>query len=81
MKKKRVKNGVQESLDFIIDHMAMSKDIGKLESKIGTLETKIDKLDTKLGKFEETEVDKRKLLEVKVGAIEKHLGFKKHTMV
>jgi hypothetical protein len=34
-------------------------------------------LDTKLTKFEESEIDKRKQLEVRVTAIEKHLGIDK----
>jgi hypothetical protein len=36
--------------------------------------TKIDHLGTKPTKFEENEIDKRKQLEVRVAAIEKHLG-------
>ena len=51
MKKLGNKDGIQESLNFIIDNMAMGKDLGRLETRMGTLETKIDKLYTKLNKF------------------------------
>jgi hypothetical protein len=37
----------------------------------------INRLDTKLTKFEERETDKRLQLEVRVSAIEKHLGINK----
>ena len=67
---------------------ALAEDIGhidlridKLDAKIDRVETnlsaKIDRLDTKLTKFEESEIDKRKQLEVRVAAIEKHLGIDK----
>jgi hypothetical protein len=38
---------------------------------------KIERIDVKLTKFEESEIDKRLQLEVRVAAIEKHLGFDK----
>ena len=41
------------------------------------LVAKIDRLGTKLTKFEESEIDKRKQLEVRVAALEKHLGIEK----
>ena len=37
----------------------------------------MDRIDTKLTKFEEHEIDKRLQLEVRVSAIEKHLGLDK----
>jgi hypothetical protein len=37
----------------------------------------MDRLDTKLTKFEESEIDERKQLEVRVSAIEKHFGLDK----
>jgi len=55
--------------------------IDSLDEKIDRVETnvsaKIDRLDTNLTKFEESEIDKRKQLEVRVTAIEKHLGIDK----
>jgi septal ring factor EnvC (AmiA/AmiB activator) len=71
---------------------ALAEDIGKLDAKIDHVEQKltaridhveqkltaqIEKLDTKLGKFEDSEIDKRKQLEVRVTAIERHLGLDK----
>ena len=55
----------------------LDKRIGKLEGRFDGLEAKVDRLDTKLGKFEDSEIDKRKQLEVRVTAIEKHLGLNK----
>jgi hypothetical protein len=37
----------------------------------------MDRLDTKLTKFEESKIDERKQLEVRVSAIEKHFGLDK----
>jgi hypothetical protein len=55
--------------------------LDKLDAKIDNAESnlagKIDHLGTKLTKFEESEIDKRKQLEVRVAAIEKHLGIDK----
>ena len=62
---------------------ALAEDIAKLPTKddLAAAETRldrrIDKLDTKLTKFEEHEIDKRLQLEVRVSAIEKHLGLDK----
>src|SRR5271168_4441260 len=56
---------------------ALAEDIAKLDSVETNLAAKIDRLDTKLTKFEEHEIDKRKQLEVRVSAIEKHLGLDK----
>jgi dynactin complex subunit len=49
----------------------------RLDHRIDKLDAKLDRLDTKLTKFEEHEIDKRKQLEVRVSAIEKHLGLDK----
>jgi hypothetical protein len=61
--------------------MATEDDIGRLDKKIDSVESslagKINRLDTKLTKFEEHEIDKRVQLEVRVSAIEKHLGLDK----
>jgi uncharacterized protein YlxW (UPF0749 family) len=48
--------------------------LDKLDSGMSNLSRKIEHLGTKLTKFEESEIDKRKQLEVRVAAIEKHLG-------
>jgi dynactin complex subunit len=48
-----------------------------LDRRIDKLDAKLDRLDTKLSKFEEREIDKRLQLEVRVSAIEKHLGLDK----
>jgi hypothetical protein len=49
----------------------------KIDSVESNLAGKINRLDTKLTKFEEHEIDKRLQLEVRVSAIEKHLGLDK----
>jgi septal ring factor EnvC (AmiA/AmiB activator) len=63
------------------DIAAVEKRLDKTDAKIESVESnlagKIDHLDTKLTKFEESEIDKRKQLEVRVAAIEKHLGIDK----
>ena len=51
--------------------------LDKLDSGMSNLSGKIEHLGTKLTKFEESEIDKRKQLEVRVAAIEKHLGIEK----
>jgi uncharacterized protein YlxW (UPF0749 family) len=70
-----------EAMNFIKDHMATKDDLAALESRldgrIDSLAAKIDRLDTKLTKFEESEIDKRKQLEVRVSKIEMHLGLDK----
>jgi hypothetical protein len=57
--------------------MATKEDIARLDLRIDALGAKIDRVDVKLTKFEESEIDKRKQLEVRVAAIEKHLGIDK----
>ncbi len=60
---------------------ALAEDIAKLHTKVDAAESnlagKLNRLDTKFTKFEESEVDKRKQLVVRVAAIEKHLGLHK----
>jgi septal ring factor EnvC (AmiA/AmiB activator) len=83
--KKTTLNEFGEMLAHVVKHMAtkddlaqLDKRIDKLDAKIDSMETnlgaKIDRLDTRLTKFEEHEIDRRKQLEVRVSAIEKHLG-------
>jgi septal ring factor EnvC (AmiA/AmiB activator) len=63
------------------DIAAVERRLDKTDAKIDSLESnlagKIDRLDTKLMKFEESEIDKCLQLEVRVAAIEKHLGIEK----
>jgi hypothetical protein len=70
-----------EMLGFVVKHMATKDDLAAIEkrvdSRIDKLDAKLDRLDTKLTKFEEREIDKRLQLEVRVTAIEKHLGLDK----
>jgi hypothetical protein len=61
-------------LAFVVKRMATKDDLAATETR---LDRRIEKLDTKLTKFEEHEIDKRKQLEVRVTAIEKHLGLDK----
>jgi hypothetical protein len=79
---------VGEMLTHVVTHMAAKDDIARLDTRLdkldatienveSTLVGKIDRLGTKLTKFEESEIDKRKQLEVRVAAIEKHLGIDK----
>jgi hypothetical protein len=49
----------------------------RLDRRIEKLDGKLDRVDTKLSKFEDHEIDKRLRLEVRVSAIEKHLGLDK----
>jgi hypothetical protein len=60
---------------------ALAEDIAavekRLDGRLDKLDANIDRLDTKLTKFEEREIDKRLQLEVRVSAIEKHLGLDK----
>jgi hypothetical protein len=80
---------IGEMLAHVVKHMATKDDlaavetrldhrIDKLDAKVDSAEfklaAKIDRLDTKLTKFEEHEIDKRLQLEVRVSAIEKHIG-------
>ena len=86
--KKTTPKEIGETLGYIVEHMATKDDIARLDKRIDKLDAKMDmveynltaklnRLDTKLTKFEESEIDKRKQLEVRVGAIEKHLGLDK----
>jgi septal ring factor EnvC (AmiA/AmiB activator) len=68
---------VGEMLTHVAEHMATKEDIARLDRRIDALGAKIDRIDVKLTKFEENEIDKRKQLEVRVAAIEKHLGIDK----
>jgi dynactin complex subunit len=90
--KKTTLNELGDMLTHVVKHMATKDDlaavetrldrrIDKLDNKIDSVESnlaaKINRLDTKLTKFEENEIDKRLQLEVRVAAIEKHLGINK----
>ena len=86
--KKTTPKELGEMLGYVVKHMAtkddlvavearLDKRIDKLEHRLDRVEAKIDRLDTKLSKFEESEIDKRMQLEVRVAAIEKHLGLDK----
>ncbi len=81
MTKKTTLNELGEMLEFIVKRMATKDDIARLDKKIDSVESnlagKINRLDTKLTKFEEKEIDKRLQLDVRVSAIEKHLGLDK----
>jgi hypothetical protein len=79
---------VGEMLTHVVEHMATREDIARLDTRLNKLDAKIDnvesnlvakidRLGTKLTKFEENEIDKRLQLEVRVAAIEKHLGIDK----
>jgi predicted nucleic acid-binding Zn-ribbon protein len=75
---------VGEMVARVVEHMATKEDIAhldkridRLDDRIGKLDAKIDRFDTKLSKFEDSEIDKRKQLEVRVAAIEKHLDLDK----
>jgi hypothetical protein len=65
-----------EMLGHVVKHMATKDDIADLRKEMATKDD-INRLDTKLTKFEEHEIDKRLQLEVRVSAIEKHLGLGK----
>ena len=86
--KKTTLNELGDMLTHVAKHMATKDDIARLDNRIDKLDAKIDsvesklaakidRLDTKLTKFEENEIDKRLQLEVRVSAIEKHLGLGK----
>jgi hypothetical protein len=79
-------NELAEMLEHVVKHMATKDDladmatkddIARLDGRIDSLGAKIDRIDVKLTKFEESEIDKRLRLEVRVAAIEKHLGIDK----
>jgi hypothetical protein len=67
-----------EDISDIKATMATKDDISRLDAKIDNVESnlsgQINRIDTKLTKFEESEIDKRLQLEVRVTTIEKHLG-------
>jgi hypothetical protein len=78
-------NELAEMLEHVVKHMATKDDladmatkddIARLDGRIDSLGAKIDRIDVKLT-IEENEIDKRKQLEVRVAAIEKHLGIDK----
>jgi hypothetical protein len=74
-----VEHGFAAVADDIADiksKMATKDDIADLRREMATKDD-INRLDTKLTKFEEHEIDKRLQLEVRVSAIEKHLGLDK----
>jgi dynactin complex subunit len=79
--RKTTLNELGEMLAFVVKRMATKNDLAavekRLDHRIDKLDAKLDRLDTKLTKFEEHEIDKRKQLEVRVTAIEKHLGLDK----
>ncbi len=79
--KKTTPKEIGETLGYIVEHMATKEDLtaleARLDKRIDKLDAKIDRLDVKLTKFEEKEIDKRLQLEVRVTAIEKHLGLDK----
>jgi hypothetical protein len=75
--KERALKEIGEMPTHVVDHMATKEDIARLDRRVDALGTKIDRIDVKLTKFEESEIDKRKQLEVRVTAIEKHLGIDK----
>jgi hypothetical protein len=68
---------VGEMLAHVVEHMATKEDIGRLDRRIDALVAKIDRIDVKMTKFEEREIDRRLQLEVRVSAIEKHVGIDK----
>jgi gas vesicle protein len=65
---------VAEDITDIKSKMATKEDLAAVETR---LDRRIEKLDTKLTKFEDHEIDKRLQLEVRVSAVEKHLGLDK----
>jgi hypothetical protein len=79
--KKTTLNELGDMLTHVVKHMATKDDLAavetRLDRRIDKLDAKIDRLDVKLTKFEENEIDKRLQLEVRVAAIEKHLGINK----
>jgi dynactin complex subunit len=72
---------IGEMLAHVVKHMATKDDLAasetRLDRRIDKLDGKLDRVGTELTKFEEHEIDKRLQLEVRVSAIEKHLGLDK----
>ena len=79
--KKTTPKELGEMLSYVVKHMATKDDLAAVETRlnhrIDKLDAKVDRLDVKLTKFEEKEIDKRNQLEVRVAAIERHLGLDK----
>jgi hypothetical protein len=79
--KKTTLKELGEMLAHVVKHMVTKDDLAeaveKLDDRLTAVESKIGGIDTKLTKFEESEIDKRLQLEVRVTTIEKHLGFDK----
>jgi hypothetical protein len=75
-KMKRGFAAVAEDITDIKSKMATKDDIADVRREMATKDD-INRLDTKLTKFEEREIDKRLQLEVRVSAVEKHLGLDK----
>jgi hypothetical protein len=76
MTKKTTLKEIGEILAHVVKHMATKDDLADLRKEMATKDD-ITRLDTKLTKFEEHEIDKRLQLDVRVSAIEKHLGLDK----
>jgi hypothetical protein len=74
--KKIALNELSEMPGHVVKHMPTKDDLADLRKEMATKDD-IQRLDTKLSKFEEREIDKRLQLEVRVSAIEKHLGLDK----
>ena len=80
--KKTTLKELGEMLAHVVKHMVTKDDLAEAVEKLddrltaveSKLDAKIDRIDTKLTKFEESEIDKRLQLEVRVTTIEKHLG-------
>jgi hypothetical protein len=68
---------VADDIADIKNKMATKDDLTAVETRIDKFDGKLDRVDTKLTKFEEREIDKRLQLEVRLSAIEKHLGLDK----
>jgi predicted RecB family endonuclease len=70
-----------EDIDDIKKTMATKDDVAEVKTRLGAridrLDAKIDRVDSKLGGFENHEIDKRLQIEVRVSAIERHLGINK----
>jgi hypothetical protein len=67
---------VSDDITDIKSKMATKDDIADVRRGMATKDD-ITRLDTKLTKFEDREIDKRLQLEVRVSAIERHLGLDK----
>jgi hypothetical protein len=63
-----------EAVNFIKDRMATKDDVAALQNRLDKLDANVGRVDTKIAKFEESEIDKRLQLDVRVQSLEKHLG-------